>query len=326
VNAETIKLLKPGVRLVNCARGGIYDEAALVEGLKSGKIAGVALDVFATEPCTDSPLFGMPGVLCTPHLGASTEDAQQKVAIEAITLLMNFFQHGAIKNAVNMSPLDGKTREEMRGDLNVAHRLGVFLSQMVTSGPMRIVMNYRGEAADKNTKLLTAAFAAGFLEKALDQEINIVNSEVLLRERGIELVELRRHDTGAFSSLITAEVVANDGVHRAGGTVFGQSMPRLVQVDEHKLEAYLDGVMMVFHHNDVPGIIGKIGTIMGNHKINIAQMAVGRNVAGGVATGVLNLDSEPNEAAMKEVLAVAGITSAKVIKLPSAGNVPLWLQ
>ncbi len=164
------------------------------------------------------------------------------------------------------------------------------------------------------------------MQYALDREVNIVNSEVLLRERGIELVELRRHDTSAFASLITAEVVAADGIHRASGTVFGQSMPRLVQVDEHKLEAYLDGVLMIFHHNDQPGIIGRVGTICGEQGVNIAQMAVGRNERGGVATGVLNLDSEPDDKALAAVRACPGIKNAYVIKLPPAGQLPTWLQ
>ncbi len=326
INLESLKLLKHGARVINCARGGIYDEAALVEGLASGKLAGVALDVFETEPCTESPLFGMPGVLCTPHLGASTEEAQSQVAVEGVNLLVDFLSNGTIKHAVNFSPLDGKTLGEMRGDLNVSYRLGMMLAQMAKPGAMRVIMNYRGEVADKNTKLLTAAFAAGFLQHALEREVNIVNSEVLLRERGIELVELRRNDMGAFSSQITAEVVAPDGVHRASGTVFGTAMPRLVQVDEHKLEAYLDGTMMIFTHTDTPGIIGNIGTTLGRHQINIAQMAVGRNQQGGQATGVLNLDSEPSAAALAEVKNIPGISGAKVIKLPPAGQYPTWLQ
>jgi D-3-phosphoglycerate dehydrogenase len=268
----------------------------------------------------------MPGVLCTPHLGASTEEAQSQVAVEGVNLLVDFLSNGTIKHAVNFSPLDGKTLAEMRGDLNVSYRLGMMLAQMVKPGSMRVIMNYRGEVADKNTKLLTAAFAAGFLQHALDREVNIVNSEVLLRERGIELVELRRNDMGAFSSQITAEVVAPDGVHRASGTVFGTAMPRLVQVDEHKLEAYLDGTMMIFTHTDTPGIIGNIGTTLGKHQINIAQMAVGRNQQGGLATGVLNLDSEPSQTALNEVKNIPGISGATVIKLPPAGQLPTWLQ
>jgi D-3-phosphoglycerate dehydrogenase len=257
IDRGSIELLKPGARLINCARGGIYNEEALVEALKAGRIAGVALDVFATEPNTDSPLFGMPGVLCTPHLGASTEEAQAQVAVEGVGLLVDFLTTGTIRHAVNMSPLDAKTLESLRGDLDVAHRLGLLLSQIDRTVPKQCVLHYRGEVAGKNTKLLTAAFAAGFLENALDEDINIVNAEVLLRERGIDLVEQRRSDMGAFSSTITAEVITERETHRAAGTLFGHNMPRLVQLDEHKLEAYMDGVLLIFTHQDVPGIIGR---------------------------------------------------------------------
>jgi D-3-phosphoglycerate dehydrogenase len=326
IDRDAIEILKPGVRLVNCARGGIYNEEALLEALRSGRIAGAALDVFAKEPNTDSPLFGMPGVLCTPHLGASTEEAQAQVAIEGVGLLVDFFTTGAIRHAVNMSPLDAKTLENLRGDLDVAHRLGLLLSQFDRAVPRQCVLHYRGEVAAKNTKLLTAAFAAGFLESALAEEINIVNAEVLLRERGIDLIEQRRSDMGAFSSTITAEVISDQETHRAAGTLFGHNMPRLVQLDDHKLEAYMDGVLLIFTHQDVPGIIGRVGTIFGAHKINIAQMAVGRASAGGTAIGVLNLDQEPTDAALAEVLASPDIHTARVIRLPPAGKMPAWLQ
>ena len=182
--------MKKGVRLINCARGGIYDEAALVEGLKSGHLGGVALDVYSTEPCTNSPLFGMPNVLCTPHLGASTEEAQTNVAIEAAELLIDYFTNGAIKQSVNMSPLDPKTLEGLRGYLNVAYRLGLLLAQSDPRSPTGCRMSYKGEVAKKDTRLLSQAFAAGLLANAV-QGVNIVNAEVLLRERGIELVEQR---------------------------------------------------------------------------------------------------------------------------------------
>jgi D-3-phosphoglycerate dehydrogenase / 2-oxoglutarate reductase len=325
IDRAAIEIMKPTVRLLNCARGGIYNEQALAEALKAGRIAGVALDVFENEPNTESPLFGMPGVLCTPHLGASTEEAQAQVAIEGVGLLVDFLTTGAIRHAVNMSPLDPKTLENMRGDLDVAHRLGLLLSQLSPSVPKSCVLHYRGEVAGKNTKLLTAAFAAGFLENALE-DINIVNAEVLLRERGIDLVEQRRSDMGAFASTITAEVNTDKETFRAAGTLFGHNMPRLVQLNDHKLEAYMDGVLLIFTHQDVPGIIGRVGTIFGTHKVNIAQMAVGRAAPGGAATGVLNLDAEPPDAALKDVLASPDIKTARVIRLPPAGQLPTWLQ
>jgi D-3-phosphoglycerate dehydrogenase len=188
------------------------------------------------------------------------------------------------------------------------------------------VLHYRGEVAGKNTRLITAAFAVGLLENALFADVNIVNAELLLRERGIELIEQSRADMGAFSSVITAEVFTATGMNRAAGTLLGQNMPRLVQVADHRLEAYLDGVLLIFTHRDVPGIIGRVGTIFGQHKINIAQMAVGRAAPGGSATGVLNLDMEPTAAALAEVLAAPDIQSATVIRLPPAGKLPAWLQ
>jgi D-3-phosphoglycerate dehydrogenase len=325
VNHQTLAQLKPGIRLINCARGGIYDESALAEGLKTGRIAGVALDVFASEPCTDSPLFGMPGVLCTPHLGASTEEAQTQVAVEGVGLLVDFLTTGAIRHAVNMSPLDPKTLESLRGHLDVAHRLGKMLAQFVRGVPKRCELHYRGEIAGKNTKLLSAAFACGLLEAAL-ADVNIVNAEVLLRERGIELVEQSRQDLGAFSSIISAHVTTDAETHRAAGTLFGNNMPRLVQIDDHRLEAYLDGVLLVFTHTDVPGIIGRVGTIFGQHKVNIAQMAVGRSAPGGTATGVLNLDAQPPAEALNAVRQAPDIKSATVVQLPPAGQLPSWLM
>ena len=325
VSAAQLPKLKPGIRLVNCARGGIYDEAALVEGLKSGQIAGVALDVFATEPCTNSPLFGMPGVLCTPHLGASTEEAQTQVAVEGIGLLIDFLTRGTIKHSVNMTPLDAQTLADLRGYLEVGYRLGLLMAQVDKAPIKRCTLHYRGEVAAKNTKLITASFAAGLLASALEQEINIVNSEVLLRERGIELVEHKHSEMGAFSSVIVAEIDAGERTFKAAGAVFGTELLRLVQLDDFRLDAYLDGVLMVFTHHDEPGIIGAVGTIFGKHKVNIAQMAVGRATKGGEAIGVLNLDAAPPQAAMEEVRNHPAIKSATVIKLPRAGQRPAWL-
>jgi D-3-phosphoglycerate dehydrogenase len=326
IDRREVEMLKPGARLINCARGGIYNEEALVEGLKSGKLGGVALDVYAQEPCTKSPLFGMPNVLCTPHLGASTEEAQTQVAIEAVHLLVNFFSTGEVRHAVNMAAVDPQMLESLRGYLDLAHRLGLLLSQWNASGVTQCNLTYRGEVAQKNTKLLTAAFCAGLLERALEEEVNVVNAEVLLRERGIQLTEESRTDMGAFSSSIKAEVVSDGERHAARGTLFGNNMPRLIRLTDFRLEAYLDGVLLVFTHNDVPGIIGKVGTVFGNHKVNIAQMSVGRTQAGGPAIGVLNLDSVPPEAAVEEVRQVAELTSVRVIELPPAGKMPHWLQ
>jgi D-3-phosphoglycerate dehydrogenase len=327
ISGPQIQKMKKGVRLINCARGGIYDEAALVEGLTSGQIGGVALDVYPEEPCAQNPLFGLPNVLCTPHLGASTEEAQSNVALEAAELLIDFFTSGAIKQSVNMSPLDPNTLAEMRGYLNVSYRLGLLLAQVDHCPPTCCRLSYKGEVAKKDTRLLSAAFAAGLMEHALAAGVNIVNAEVLLRERGIELVEERNTDIGEFSSLITAEVVSQKKTSTAAGTLFGNRMPRLVQKGNCRLESYLDGVLMIFYHRDTPGVIGKVGNIFGKHRVNIAQMSVGRatDTPGGQAVGVLSLDSQPPAEALAEILALGEVEQAWIVKLPKAGELPAWL-
>ena len=209
----------------------------------------------------------------------------------------------------------------------MAHRLGLLLSQLAKGSPQRCELQYRGDISQKDTKLLSSSFAAGLLENALEEDVNIVNAEVLMRERGIELNEECCGEKGAFNSLMTATMVSSEGTQRVAGTLFGNNMPRLVQVGEQRLEAYLDGILLVFTHNDVPGIIGHIGTLLGSHNVNIAQMAVGRahTTPGGAAVGVLNLDNTPPAAAIKELLSAKDILSVDVVTLPSAGKLPDWL-
>jgi D-3-phosphoglycerate dehydrogenase len=287
----------------------------------------VALDVFVEEPNTTSPLFGMPNVLCTPHLGASTEEAQTQVAVEAVELLINYFTKGEVRHAVNMAAIDPKTLEAIRGYLDLAYRLGLLLAQWHPSGASACHITYRGELTSKNTRLVTAAFCAGLLERAFEADVNIVNAELLLKERGIRLSEELRPDPGAFSSAMLVEIETGaQEKFAAAGTLFGNNMPRLIRLGDFRLEAYLDGVLLVFTHDDVPGIIGTVGTIFGKHWINIAQMAVGRAGPGGAAIGVLNLDAPPAQAAIDEVLSHKHIETVRVIELPPAGQLPTWLR
>lgn len=326
ISFKEIEMIKSGARLINCARGGIYDEQALAAGLQSGKLGGVALDVYENEPCTNSPLFGMAGTLCTPHLGASTEEAQTQVAMEAVQLVVNYLTTGEIRHAVNVAALDPKTLNNLRGFLDVAYRLGLTLAQLHQGNASKCHLIYQGEVVDKDTKLLSAAFCVGLIEHALAEEVNIINAELLLQDRGLELSEEIRRDKGPFTSSILASVETEHQTHTVGGTTFGNDMPRLFRVDDFRLEAYLDGVLLVFHHTDTPGMIGTIGTILGNHQVNIAQMAVGRAERGGEAVGVLNLDSPPPATAMKEVLDHPEIITAEVIELPPSGLLHTWLQ
>lgn len=321
-----LEIIKPGARLINCARGGIYNEQALVEGLKSGKLAGVALDVYEDEPCTTSPLFGMPGVVCTPHLGASTEEAQTSVATEAVELLTDFLTTGTIRHAVNVTPLDAKTLQALRGYLDVAYRLGRLAAGLHEGGINSCHVLYRGDIAQRDTKILTSAFAVGLLEEAMASSVNLVNASYLLRDRGIEVVEEATTEVGSFRSSMTVTLSGGEQSSRLAGTLFGNEMCRLVAIDNQRLEAYLDGWLLIFHHEDVPGIIGAVGTTFGQHGINIAQMAVGRESPGGDAVGVLNLDGEPSAEALEAVLALPQIHSVKVVKLPAAGELPAWLE
>jgi D-3-phosphoglycerate dehydrogenase len=327
ISRDEIAIMKPGVRLVNAARGGVYDEAALAEGLGSGRLGGVALDVYESEPCTDSPLFGMPNVVCTPHLGASTEEAQTQVAVEAVHLLTNFLTTGEIRHAVNVAAVQPKTLAAMKGLLDIAYRLGRLLAQWHKGAVESCALRYRGEVAEKETRLLTSAFCAGLAETAMEEEVNIINAEVLLRERGVVLSEEALSRAGVFSSAITATLTSDGREFTAAGTLFGNNMPRLIRLNEYRLEAYLDGNLMFFTHDDRPGVIGSVGTVFGKHGINIAQMSVGRRSEepGGRSVGVLNLDSAPTAEAIEEVQALNGIHRVDAIQLPAAGQMPPWM-
>ena len=268
--------------------------------------------------------FKLPNVVVTPHLGASTVEAQTSVAREAAQLLIDFLQRGVVGFAVNMAAVDRTELEELRLYVDMARRLGLLHAQMAQGAIKRAELTFRGEVARRGTKLITAAFTAGLLEYRLDQTVNIVNAELLARERGIELVEQSNPKKGDFSTLIRADVVTDKKTYTAAATLFGNRLLRLVQLGPYHLDSYMDGVMLIFTHHDVPGLIGYIGTIFGKHYVNIAQMTVGRQMPGGEAIAVLNLDSPPPEAALAEVRGHPQISSVSVVKLPPAGQMPAW--
>lgn len=326
IGPTEIALMKKGVRLINCARGGIYNEQALVAGIESGHLGGVALDVYESEPCTDSPLFRMPRVLCTPHLGASTEEAQISVAVEAVELLVNYLKSGEVKHAVNTIAIDPKTLSSLKGELNVAYRLGILMNQWHGGAIKRCSLEYKGEIAGRDTRLLTAAFCAGLLQGVVEG-VSIINSEVLCRDRGIEISTATTREHGAFSSVISATVEGEKQTFQASGTLFGKSMPRLVGLSNYQTDGYMDGILLIFSHRDVPGVIAYVGKLLADESVNIAQMAVGRSRTepGGPAVGILNLDSCPSQRAVEKVMEHDGIETAKIIRLPSAGELPNWL-
>jgi D-3-phosphoglycerate dehydrogenase len=328
LNETTLELMRPGARIINCARGGIYEESAVIRALSSGKLAGAAFDVYENEPCTDSPLFSSDRTLCTPHLGASTEEAQTQVSVEAVELALNFLKAGEIQHAVNAVTLDAQTLKGMRGYLNLTYRLGLLLAQLQEGRHDRCRVRFRGDIAAKDTRLLQAAFCAGLIERAMDESVNIVNAEMLLSERGIEHSSEANPEQGAFRSSVSATVESAEGQETtAAVTLFGNNMPRLIQIDDFRLEAFLDGVMLVFNHQDIPGIVGSIGTILGNQKINIAQMAVGRagDRQGGSAVGILNLDSKPDAETLSLIGLIEGMDTVRVVELPVASQLPAWL-
>ena len=325
ISTDQVAKIKKGARLINCARGGIYDEAALVAGLESGQLGGVALDVYPSEPCTDSPLFGMDNVLCTPHLGASTDEAQIGVAVEAVDLLVNYLVTGEIQSAVNTT-IDPNALKSVKPYADVAYRLGILLGQWHGGGLKNCELEFQGEIAEKDTRILVSAFCAGLIENYTD-EANIINAELLCRERGIEITRKENSAHGTFSSQITATVSGDGKTCSASGTVFGKDMPRLIRLGDYRTEAFMDGNLLVFQHQDVPGIIGYVGSVLAEEKVNIAQMAVGRQglEAGGSAIGVLNLDSDASDAALSRVTENEGVESARLLKLPKAGDLPDWL-
>ena len=328
LGATELATMKKTARVLNVARGGIIDEQALADALNAGVIAGAGIDVFAVEPAAaDNPLRTAKNIVLTPHLGASTSEAQENVAIEAAQLIADYLLRGVVANAVNMAAVDRAELDALRPYVDMARRLGLLQAQLAAGPISKAVLTYRGELAGRATKMLTAAFAAGLLESRLAAGVNLVNAAVEARERGIELVESASPKKGDFASVMATEVVTEAGTMTANGTLFGDQYQRLVQLGAYRLESYLDGTLLVFHHTDAPGLVGFVGTIFGKHGVNIAAMTVGRtgNAPGGGAIGVLNLDGLPPDAAIAEVKAHPQIENVTVVSLPPAGELPAWL-
>lgn len=328
LNAERIARLKPGVRIVNCARGGIVNESDLADAIERGHVAGAALDVFVTEPPKDSRLINLPQVLATPHLGASTDEAQELVAVEAAEIIVGFLTRNEVRHAVNMAPISAAEMVDMQIYLDLGLRLGLLLAQLNRNAGVRgAKLQFRGDAATKKTKLIASAFAAGLLSAALTEDANIVNAELLARERGIEINEEVSSEVGDFSTLVSATLITDQGEITAAGTVFGKQFLRLVRLDQFHLDAYLDGLLLLYRHIDRPGVIGHIGTICGRHNVNIAQMALGRRgeKPGGESIAVLHLDNEPSTEALAELNQHQAVTAVHLVRLPKAGAPLPWL-
>ncbi len=323
INAARLASMKKGVRLVNCARGGIIDENALADAIESGHVAGAAVDVYTNEPIKpDDRLPKLKQVLCTPHLGASTDEAQEQVAIEAAELITAFLIRNEISSAVNMTSISSSEMQLVKPYLDLSYRLGLLLAQLSQGKAIRgAKIQLRGEATAKPVKLLSNAFTTGLMEAALDSGVNIVNAEVVAKDRGLNIATSTEAKAGAFSTLVTATILTDDGELSASGTMFGTEFLRLVKLDNYQMDAYLDGLMFVYRHRDVPGLIGAIGTALGKHNINISCMALGReqSAPGGKSIAILNLDNEPSAAVIAEIQAHPDVTGVQLVKLPKAG-------
>ncbi len=327
INAKRMMSMKKGARIINCARGGIVDESDLADAIESGHIGGAALDVFTQEPPTDRRLVDLPQVLTTPHLGASTEGAQEMVAVEAAEIITDYLLNNEIRYAINMAPVSGAEMEDLKHYLALSYRLGLLSAQMIRNQSLKSAeIDYRGEAADKKTRLMTSAFAAGLLEGALDESVNIINATAIAKSRGIDLTEVASGSSENFASMISVALTTDHGKFEAAGTIFGHQFLRLVKLGGYCFEAFLDGLLLVYRHRDVPGLIGYIGTILGKHDVNIANMALGRqtNQPGGDSVAVLNLDSEPSAEALAEVQQHPEVSGVEVVRLPPAGASLPW--
>ena len=260
------------------------------------------------------------------YLGASTEEAQEAVSVEAAEIIVGFLIRSEVRHAVNLIPISGAEMADMKPYLDIGYRLGLLLSQLKKSARVRSAkLLYRGDAATKKTKLITAAFTSGLMASADDSGVNIVNADMLARERGIEITESSSSERGDFSTLVSATVVTDAGEFSAASTIFGNQFLRLVKLGDFHLDAYLDGHLLMYHHIDAPGLIGFMGTVFGKHNVNIAHLALGRKVAGGQAVAVLNLDGAPTPESLAEVSRHDKVTAVETVQLPAAGAPLPWL-
>ena len=315
LDAARLQKTKRGVRIINCARGGLIDETALVQALADGHVAGAALDVFEIEPLPhDSPLRSAPNLVLTPHLGASTAEAQESVGIEIAQSIREVLLEGTIRNAVNMPNLDAKTLAIIGPHLRFGEKLGKFLSQIAPKRADSLNVNYSGKVNEVDTSAITRAVLKGFLQIAGGSEVNEVNAPAFAQTLGLQVSESRLSAPGDYTDMLELSAVAEGKTVSVGGAFFGAT-PRIVSINSRPVEARPHGVLLVLENTDRPGMVGRIGTLLGDHGVNIATMSLSRNQAGGTALTVLNLDTAPSEKLLSEVRSSEDIQSAQVIQL-----------
>ncbi len=315
INRETLKTMKDGVRIINCARGGIINEKDLYEALRSGKVSGAALDVFEKEPPEDLSLIRLDNVICTPHLAASTKEAQENVAIAVAEQVADYLLTGTIRNAVNFPSIPADQVPRLRPYITLAEALGSFAAQVYEGGITEVTVEYRGEASEIDTKPVTIAALKGLLTPILTETVNFVNAPLIAKERGIEVKEMKSPDSGDFHNMLVMRVKANGKDSSVHGTLYGKKEPRIIRVEDFSVEIVPEGIMLYIFNKDRPGVIGNIGTLLGKNDINIARMHFGREAAEGVAISVVSVDSEVSPELLEEIKELPNIISARLIRL-----------
>ncbi|MCC6828939.1 MAG: phosphoglycerate dehydrogenase [Novosphingobium sp.] len=312
LSRENLAKTKKGVRIVNCARGGLIDEAALKDALDSGQVAGAALDVFQTEPAKESPLFGTPNFICTPHLGASTTEAQVNVALQGAEQMADYLVSGGVTNALNVPSLSAEEAPKLRPYMALAEQLGSMVGQLTTGSIPRVSIHAEGAAAELNIKPIVAAVLCGFL-RVQSATVTMVNAPFLAKERGIEVREVKTEKAGDYHTLIRVSVKTDAGERSVAGTLFSNSEPRLVELFGIKVEAELAGHMMYIVNDDVPGFIGRVGTLLGEAQINIGTFNLGRREAGGEAVLLLSVDSAVPAEVVEKARSLPGVKRVMVL-------------
>jgi D-3-phosphoglycerate dehydrogenase len=312
LSRERLENAKPGIRIVNCARGGLIDEAALKDCLESGQVAGAALDVFAEEPAKDNPLFGTPGFICTPHLGASTTEAQVNVALQVAEQMADYLVNGGVTNALNMPSLSAEEAPKLKPYMALAEKLGSLVGQLAHGNLTKISIEREGAAAELSGKPITGAVLAGFMRRYSDT-VNMVNAPFLAKERGLQVSEIRQTREGAYNTLLRVAVETEQGQRSVAGTLFGKDAPRLVEIFGIGIEAELSGHMLYIVNDDAPGFIGRIGTLLGSKGINIGTFNLGRRETGGDAVLLLSLDEAPSAQVIADAEKVEGVKLVKAL-------------
>jgi len=319
LSAENIARTKRGVRIVNCARGGLIDEAALKEALESGHVAGAALDVFAVEPATDNPLFGAPGLLATPHLGASTTEAQVNVAIQIAEQMSDLLVRGGVANALNMPSLSAEEAPRLRPYMELAEKLGSLVGQVEGRRITGVSVEVEGAAAQLNQKPITGAVLAGLM-RVYSDSVNMVNAPVLARERGLDLREIRHDREGDYHTLVRVTVDTPAGPRSVAGTLFGSANPRLVEIFGVSIEAELGGEMIYIVNVDAPGFIGRLGTALGEAGLNIGTFHLGRREAGGEAVALVSVDGHIAPDLLEQLEALPGVKRVEPLRFWALGE------